>query len=66
MQDDLIAVVGREELPHFCARVTAQRVKPAVGIHVHHHRHCSCVRLQRRRAVVVGMDPAQHMKQRQS
>ena len=60
MQNDLIAVVSREELAHISTGGAAQRVKATIWVDINDDRHRGCVRHQRRRAVVVGVDPAQH------
>ena len=45
MQNDLIAVVSREELTNVGTGGPAQRVKAAVWVDINDDRHCSCVRL---------------------
>ncbi len=39
VQDDLIAVVIREELPQVGTGITAQGVEPAIGIDINDDRH---------------------------
>ncbi len=45
MQNDLVAVVSREELAHVGTGGAAQRVKAAVCVDINDDRHCGCVRL---------------------
>ena len=45
MQNDLIAVVSREELTNIGTGGAAQRVKAAVWVDINDDRHCGCVRL---------------------
>ena len=58
MQNDLIAVVSREELAHVGTGGAAQRIKAAVCVDIYNYRDCGCVRLQGRRAMMVGVNPA--------
>lgn len=47
MQNDLIAVVSREELLHVGTGGAAQGVKAAVWVDINDDRHCGCVSHQR-------------------